>query len=50
LPRFIEDVTAFTEALGPENAAIVLPLALVHWPSEAERNEFIGALTGGARG
>jgi len=46
LPSFIEDVTAFTEALGPENAPIVLPLAAVHWPDAAARDEFIGALIG----
>lgn len=44
LPSFIEDVTAFTEALGPENPGIVLPLATVHWPTGAARDEFISAL------
>ncbi len=47
MPSFFEDLSAFTEALGPENAPIVLPLAQVHWPDAAARDEFISALVGG---
>ena len=46
LPRFAGDVAAFSEALGPENAAIVLPLAQVDWPDGDSRDEFIAALLG----
>ena len=46
MPRFAEDVAAFSEALGPENAAIVLPLAQVDWPDGDSRDELIAALLG----
>lgn len=50
MPSFYEDLSAFTEALGPENAPVVLPLAQVHWPTAEARDEFIGALLGGTNG
>jgi hypothetical protein len=46
MPSFTEDLVAFTEALGPENAPIVLPLAQVHWPDAQSRDDFIAGLLG----
>ncbi len=47
MPRFIENVAAFAEALGPEKATLVLPLATVSWGSSKHRDTFIQLLTGG---
>ncbi len=46
MPSFLDDLSAFTEALGPQSAAIVLPLSLVDWPDAAARDEFISGLLG----
>lgn len=46
MPRFVEDLAAFTEAFGPENAALVLPLSTVRWPNAEARDEFIAAMLG----
>ena len=42
---FIQNLGAFAEALGVENAPSVVYLALVPWPSEQERDDFIRTLT-----
>ena len=42
---FIQNLGAFTEALGLENAPTVVYLSLVPWPSVEERDDFIRALT-----
>lgn len=45
IPSFKDNVIVFTERLGilPQ---IVLPLSQVVWPSAADRDGFIDALTG----
>jgi hypothetical protein len=43
---FVDDLAAFTDALGVENAPIIFDLAQVPWPSDENRDEFIQALTG----
>ena len=47
---FISHLAAFTEALGVENAPIIMSLATVPWPSEADRDQFITELTGKKNG
>jgi hypothetical protein len=42
----VRDIAAFTDALGVENAPMIMGFALVPWPSDDERNEFIRELTG----
>ena len=42
---FIQNLGAFTEALGIENAPTVVYLSLVPWPSVEERDDFIRTLT-----
>lgn len=46
MPAFMDDVIAFTEALGAHNAAIILPLAAQPWESEVDRDDFITGLVG----
>lgn len=41
----MQNLGAFTEALGIENAPTVVYLSLVPWPSEQERDDFIRILT-----
>jgi hypothetical protein len=43
---YIENVTAFTEALGLEWAPAVLSLAIIPWRSPSDRDEFIEGLVG----
>lgn len=43
---FIKNVAAFTEAMGVENAPIIISMALVPWPDDATRDDFIKSLTG----
>ena len=43
---FIKHLGAFTEALGIENAPTIVAFALVPWPSESDRDDFIRDLTG----
>jgi len=43
---FVRNISAFTQALGVENAPTIMALSLVPWPSDDARNEFIRDLTG----
>jgi hypothetical protein len=45
MTRFVENVTAFVDALGMDEPGIVLYLANVPWQSEADRQDFIDYLT-----
>ncbi len=47
MPKFIDNVSAFTEALGPSKATFILPLAAIPWGSAEHRDTFIQLLTGG---
>lgn len=47
MPKWIDNVSAFTEVLGPAKAPLILPLASVSWGSTESRDEFIRLLTGG---
>jgi hypothetical protein len=42
---FIDNLDAFTEALGVENAPSVVYLSMVGWPNPEERDDFIKKLT-----
>ena len=44
--QFIDDLAAFSEALGIENAPTVVYMALGPWPSTTVRDDFIRQLTG----
>lgn len=43
---FVRNLAAFTDALGVQNAPIIVSLSQVPWPSDEARNEFIFNLTG----
>lgn len=43
---FVRDLAAFTEALGVQNAPVIMQLAKVPWPSDQHRDQFILQLTG----
>lgn len=43
---FIDNLGAFTETLGVENAPTIVYLSLVPWVDVQDRNDFIRALTG----
>lgn len=43
---FDRNLAAFTEALGVENAPIIVSLSTLPWPSDENRDEFIRLLTG----
>ena len=43
---FLDNLDAFSEALGVENAPTVVYMAMVPWPDASTRNDFIFALTG----
>lgn len=42
---FLDNLAAFTDALGVENAPSVVYFSIVPWPSDVERDDFIKALT-----
>jgi hypothetical protein len=42
---FIRSLAAFTDALGVENAPIIMHMAMIPWPSDEVRNDFIRDLT-----
>jgi hypothetical protein len=42
---FADNLDAFTEALGVENAPTIVYLSMVPWPDPNTRNDFIFALT-----
>lgn len=42
----IRHAAAFADALGVENAPVVLGLAFAPWESDEQRDQFIGYLTG----
>jgi len=43
--QFVKNVTAFVDALGYDEPAIILTLSQVAWGSDEDRDEFINALT-----
>lgn len=43
---FVRNISAFTDALGVENAPTVMWLSLAPWQSDNQRNTFIEQLTG----
>lgn len=43
---FARNLAAFTEALGVENAPMILSFSTLPWPSDENRDQFIKALTG----
>ena len=45
MSQFVKDVTAFVDALGYDQPAIILQLAQVPWKSEDDRDRFISILT-----
>ena len=42
---FVKNLAAFTQALGVENAGMVMSLSHVAWPDDETRNDFIKDLT-----
>lgn len=42
---FTQNLAAFTDALGIENAPSIVYLSLVPWPTDDDRDEFISILT-----
>lgn len=45
MPTFIEDIQAAVEAIGPEHPGIAFGLALTHWESADQRDQFLKTLT-----
>jgi hypothetical protein len=43
--QFVKNVTAFVDALGYEEPAVILTLSQVPWDSDDDRNDFINFLT-----
>jgi hypothetical protein len=43
--QFVKDVTAFVDALGYDQPAIILSLAQIPWESDFDRDGFIDYLT-----
>lgn len=50
MPKFIDNVSAFSEALPVALAPMIVGLADVPWESDQSRDEFITLFTGGGRG
>ena len=46
MDMFIKNVAVFTEALGVQNAPMIMELATYPWPDDITRDEFIKSLTG----
>jgi hypothetical protein len=43
--QFVKNVTAFVDALGNDEPAIILMLSQVAWDSDDDRDDFIKTLT-----
>ena len=46
MDMFVSNLAVFTEALGVENAPTIMEMALIPWPDEMTRDQFIKDLTG----
>lgn len=46
MDMFVKNVAAFTDAMGVENAPIIMSMSLIPWPDDATRDDFIKTLTG----
>lgn len=46
MDMFVKNLAAFTDALGVENAPMVMHLSMIPWRDDATRNRFIKDLTG----
>jgi len=42
---FTQNLGAFTDALGVENAPTIVYFSMIPWPSDQERDEFISLLS-----
>lgn len=45
MKQFVKNVTAFVDALGYEEPAIIISLSQVPWDSDDDRDDFIKFLT-----
>jgi len=45
MDMFVSNLAAFTESLGVENAPTIVHLAMIPWPDETTRDQFIQHLT-----
>jgi hypothetical protein len=43
---FTDNLGAFTEALGVENAPTIVHLSMIPWPDDQTRDQFIQELSG----
>lgn len=43
--QFVKNITAFVDALGYDEPAVIIPLAQVAWDSDQDRDDFIKYLT-----
>lgn len=50
MPKWIESVSAFSDALGPQFAPLIFDLADVPWDSTEHRDGFIQLMTGAPNG
>ncbi len=46
MDMFVKNLDAFTNALGVENAPIIMEMSLIPWPDDTTRDGFIKDLTG----
>ena len=45
MTQFMDDVSAFVDALGMDEPGLILSLALVPWEDQEDRDQFISHLT-----
>lgn len=46
MDMFVKNLANFTDALGVENAPIIISLSKIPWPDDTTRDSFIKDLTG----
>lgn len=43
---YVDDIAAVVDAIGLRSVGVVWGLGMTQWKSEAERDEFLGQITG----
>jgi hypothetical protein len=46
MDMFVKNLSAFTDALGVENAPTIVHMSMIPWPDDTTRDSFIKELTG----
>lgn len=46
MPRFVENVAAAYDALGPDKVGLIWGIGITNWDTDEQRDQFLALITG----